>query len=135
MKRTGLLLCALLLSAAVLLWARDDHMINSSLVPAAQGTVHTDNDRNGNTGIEVKVNHLARPHDLAPGYSTYVVWVRPPGQQPINIGELGVNDNLQGTLHSDTPYKKFDIFVTPENNPRAEAPSGPELLRATVNRE
>ncbi len=135
MRRCFFLFLGMMLAiSAVLLWARDDHMVNSSLVPAAQGTVHTDTDRNGNTGIKVTVNHLAKPHDLQPAYNSYVVWVQPRGESPTNVGELRVNNDLQGSLHTDTPAKVFDLFVTAENNPRATSPSGPELLHAAVNR-
>jgi hypothetical protein len=136
MKRTTFLsLCAMLLVSAMLLWARDDHMVNSSIVPAAQGTVHTDTDRNGNTSIELEVHRLAKPTSLQPAYSHYVVWVQPPGESPIDVGELRVNDDLNGSLKTTTPHKKFDIFATAENDPRPAAPSGPEVMHASVNRE
>ncbi|MFB3813191.1 MAG: hypothetical protein ACE14L_03695 [Terriglobales bacterium] len=137
MRRKALvsLLCLLLLIGAAALWARDDHMINSTLVPAAKGNVHTDTDRNGNTGVRVEVEHLAKPHDLKPSYDAYVTWIRPRGEEPLNVGELRVNDELKGPLQTNTPYKQFDVFVTAENDARVTQPSGPEVLRATVNRD
>jgi hypothetical protein len=136
MKRTTFLsLCVMLVVSAMLLWARDDHMVNSSIVPAAQGTVHTDTDRNGNTSIDLEVHRLAKPTSLQPAYSHYVVWVQPPGESPFNVGELRVNDDLNGSLKTNTPHKKFDILVTAENDPRPTAPSGPEVMHASVNRE
>jgi hypothetical protein len=136
MKRNiRVLLCALLVISAALLWARDDHMVAGNLVPAARGSVHTDTDRNGNTGIKVDVQHLAKPHDLQSGYTSYVVWVRPRGQAPSNVGELRVNDDLRGSLETSTAAKQFDLFVTAENSPRAESPSGPEVLHTTISRE
>ncbi len=136
MRRIALLsLCAFLLLAVSLAFGRDDHMVNSALVPAAQGTVHTDTDRNGNTGVEVKVQHLAKPHDLQGGYDTYVVWVQPRGQSPQNVGELRVNNGLEGSLRTDTPAKTFDLFITAEQNARAEAPSGPEIMHAAIARD
>jgi hypothetical protein len=137
MKRSALhvsLLCLLITVAAAVLFARDDHMINSTLVPAAIGTIHTDNDPNGNTGVKISVHHLANPHELSPGYSSYIVWIRPRDQQAVNAGELRVNDNLEGSLQTTTPNKDFDVFVTAENNPRADTPTGPEVLHGTVSR-
>lgn len=133
-RKLALALGAVLLLSAALLWGRDDHLINSALVPAATGDVHTDNDPNGNTGVHVTVDHLARPHDLQPSYSSYVVWVQPQNQPPVNVGELHVDDHLQGKLDTTTPYKKFDVFVTAENDPRAAIPSGPQVMHGTVAR-
>jgi hypothetical protein len=137
MKRKVLAMLCLLtaLSAVSLLWAREDHLVSSTLAPAARGTVHSETDRNGNTGLKVEVKHLAKPHDLQSGYSSYVVWVQPRGQSPTNAGELRVNDDLQGSLETSTPYKQFDLFVTAENNPRVTAPTGPQILHTTVSRE
>lgn len=129
------LLCAMLIISVVLLWGRDDHMVASTLVPAAQGTVHTDTDHNGNTGIKVNVQHLAKPHDVQTGYTSYVVWVQPRGQSPTNVGELQVNNDLKGSIETSTPAKQFDLFITAENNPRSETPSGPEVMHTTVSRD
>jgi hypothetical protein len=136
MKRKHMLLpLALLAVSTVVLWARDDHMVPSTLVPAAKGTVHTDTDNNGNTGIKVDVEHLAKPHDLQTGYTSYVVWVRPRGQSPTNVGELRVSGDLKGSLEASTPAKQFDLFITAENNPRAGSPTGPEVMHTTVSRD
>jgi hypothetical protein len=118
-----------------MLWARDDRMINSSIVPAAQGKVHSQNDHNGNTKVDVEVNRLASPQSLTPPYNIYVVWIQSRGEAATNAGELRVGDDLKGTLTARTPYKQFDLFVTAENDPRASAPSGPEVLHATISRE
>lgn len=136
MKRNYVaLLCAMLIASTVLLWSREDNMVASTLVPAARGKVNTETDSNGNTGIKVEVAHLARPHELQTGYTSYVVWVRPRGQSPINVGELRVNNDLSGKLETSTPAKQFDLFITAESNPRSELPSGPEVMHTTVSRE
>jgi hypothetical protein len=137
MKRNAVyicLLCFLLMAGAAVLWARDDHMTNSTLDPSATGNIHTDTDHNGNTDVKVTVKHLAKPENLSPRYQTYVVWLRPRDQQPINVGELRVNGNLEGSLETRTPYKDFDVVVTAENDPRTNTLSGPEVLHGTVSR-
>ena len=131
MKRAALA-CLVISAFALAAWARDYHMTNSPSVPAAHGVVSTDHDRNGNTKIHVDVDHLAPPNALTPPASAYVVWVQPSGQPPQNAGELRVNGDLHGSFRSSLPFKNFDIYVTPENDPRATAPTGPMVLKTTV---
>jgi Tfp pilus assembly protein PilX len=54
---TLLLLFSFALAAA--LWAREDRLVNTGAAPAAEGKVVTENDRNGNTKVEVAVKHMA----------------------------------------------------------------------------
>jgi hypothetical protein len=78
------------------------------------------------------VKHLAKPENLSPPQTTYVVWIQKPGGDPENQGQLKVNDKLEGEFKTVTPYKSFQIFVTGETNPNASAPSGPEVLRQQI---
>jgi hypothetical protein len=98
------------------------------------GKVTTDNDRNGNTGIEVEVKHMAAPQSLTPARNNYVVWVQPRGKDPEVLGALRVNSDLEGSLKATTPYKNFDIFITAEDNPKPDMPSGMVILKGTVER-
>jgi hypothetical protein len=137
MRRTSLLVLTLtgvLLALAALGWARDDKMYPASITPGATGVVKTDNSQNGNTGVEVDVKHLASPEQLSPPAQTYVVWLQPQGQDPVNAGALKVDDNLNGKLTTRTPYKVFDVFITAENSPTVTAPTGPHVLDAKVDR-
>jgi hypothetical protein len=48
---------------------------------------------------------------------------------------LRVNtDDMAGSFRTKTPYKSFDIFVTAEDNPKPDSPSGTEVLRGTVQK-
>jgi len=136
MKRTVIssaLALALFLCAA--LWAKEIHFNNSSSVsPGAAGRVDVDKDRNGNTELKIHVYHLADPEKLSSPKSVYVVWVQPPSKPPVNVGQLKVNENLEGTLTATTPFKAFDTFITAEDNAHVDTPSGPEVLRTTVER-
>ncbi len=136
MKRTVIsstLVLALFLCAA--LWAKEFHFSNSSSVaPGAAGRVDVDHDRNGNTALKIHVYHLADPEKLSPPKSVYVVWVQPPGKPPVSVGQLKVNEDLEGTLTATTPFKAFDTFITAEENAHVDTPSGPEVLRTTVER-
>jgi hypothetical protein len=135
MKRSILLVSMLLLCLATLGWGREDKMQAGAITPAATGVVNTGPDRNGNVDLEVKVERLAAPDKLTPAYSDYVVWIQARGKDPENQGVLKVNEELKGNLKAITMYKDFDVFITAENNARAEAPSGPEVLRSHVSRD
>jgi hypothetical protein len=132
MKR-AVLLTFLFAALTTMVWARDFRMAADPSVPAAQGRVSTDTDRNGNTKLHVDVDHLAQPSALTPASNTYVVWIQARGQAPQNVGELRVNPDLHGSFRTSVPYKSFDVYVTAERDPRASAPSGPELLKTTVD--
>ena len=121
-----------LLTAAA--WGREDRLTNTGTTPAAMGKVITDNDHNGNTGIEVEVKHMAAPDSLTPSKSAYVVWIQARGKDPEVLGLLRVNSDLEGSLKATTPYKNFDIFITAEDNPKPSAPSDMTILKGTVER-
>jgi len=103
-------------------------------VPAATGMVHAQlNKNNGNTQLEIKVDNLAQPSSLNPPASAYVVWVRPNNGAALREGAIGVNHGLNGELHVVTALKKFEVFITPEENKTPAFPSDREVLRAHVN--
>ncbi len=112
--------------------AKDYQLLSDSTVPAAAGKVTVGKDRNGNYKMKVEVHHLAKPQALTPPRQGYVVWVQNRDGQPINAGQLRVNKDLDGELETTTPSQQFDVFITAEDNPAAESPSGPRLLHATV---
>lgn len=117
-------------------WSREDKLTNTGIAPAAAGTVTTSNDRNGNTEVEVKVQHMATPQSLTPPAQTYLVWVQPRGQQAELLGALRINgDNLEGSLKGTTTYKDFNVLVTAENNVKADVPSEAVILKGTVERK
>ena len=126
------LLSALLLSLAAAAWGDEIPLTASQIVPAGEGKVSFKHDRNKNTRFTVHAKHLARPDPLTPAKTEYVVWVQARGKDPQNAGTLKLNDNLEGSLAGTTPYQTFDIMVTAEENANADRPSGPEVLRGTV---
>lgn len=108
------------------------HLVPAPSVPAASGSVQIRTDKNGNDVIDLKVKHLAEPSALTPPRSTYVVWIQPPGKAAINQGELRVDNNLNGEFKTATPYKRFQLFVTAENQAKVTAPTGQPLLRQEI---
>ncbi|MFL6350295.1 MAG: hypothetical protein ACJ74Z_00380 [Bryobacteraceae bacterium] len=128
----------LLIVVAAVMWTgcggKKVSMVPAAAVPAATGTVDLGKDRNGNTQIDLKVQHLAKPENLTPPKSTYIVWIQARDGRPENQGQLHVNDNLEGEFKAPTPLRTFDIFVTAEDGPSATSPNGPEVFHKTVHR-
>jgi hypothetical protein len=120
---------------AAIAWGREDRLNNTGAAPAAEGKVITDNDRNGNTGVEVHVKHMATPQSLTPAKQTYLVWIQARGKDPELLGALRVNEGLEGSLKAATPYKEFEIFITAEDNLKPEAPSSMVILKGAVERK
>lgn len=128
-----ILLLALVLAATA--WAREDRLISTGIAPAAEGKVITGTDRNGNTDIEVQVKHLAAADKLTPPKQMYLVWIQARGKEPELLGVLRVNENLEGSLKSSTPYKTFDILLTAEDTAQPQLPSETVVLKGTVERK
>src|SRR5215213_3080912 len=55
-------------------------------VPAARGEVDVGRDKNGNTKVELKVEHLAAPENLTPPKAAYIVCFQERGAEPLNQG-------------------------------------------------
>jgi hypothetical protein len=104
----------------------------AAAVPAARGQVDIGHDKNGNTKVELKVEHLAAPDNLTPPRTAYVVWFQERGTEPLNQGVLKPGKDLKATFRSVTPLKTFDILVTAESDPNAKTPGGSEVMRASV---
>jgi hypothetical protein len=111
------------------------HMMAGSATPAAQGTVIARMGSNNNIDVDLKVQSLASPSSLTPPANVYVVWIQPPDHNPQNHGQLSVSQNQNGELHTGTPYKRFQVFVTAEQNAQVQEPEGPKVLQADVSRQ
>src|SRR3954462_6538947 len=96
----------LLFTAAI--WAKKFPLTVDKSVPAARGQVDVGRDKNGNTKVELEVEHLASPENLTPPKSAYVVWFQERGGEPSNQGSLKPGKNLKGSFQSVTQMKSFD---------------------------
>ena len=119
----------------VLACARKFPLTATPVVPGAKGYVDVGQDKNGNTEVDLKVEFLAKPSSLTPPAETYIVWFRQQGSEPESQGQLKVDDNLRGEFKTTTNMKNFDVFVTAENERVPKAPTGPEVLRATIQKQ
>lgn len=114
--------------------SREYHMTSNSGVPAATGTVKVRKDKdNGNMKLDIKVEHLANPSSLTPPATSYIVWVRPKGQDAIKQGAIRVDKNLSAELKTATTSKTFDVVITAEQSDNVTFPSATEVLSAHVS--
>jgi hypothetical protein len=126
---------AALLLVTVLAWAREDRLTNAGVAPAAQGKVITSTDSNGNTSVEVQVEHLVNPQRLQPAKEAYLVWIQPSGQSPQLLGALRVGDDMKGSIKGSTPFTNFDVIITAEDQLKADTPSSTVILKGNVARK
>ena len=103
-------------------------------IPGAQSTAKVSTTDNGNTQIDLIVEHLASPERVDPGATTYVVWVRgnEAEAQSQNLGALKVDDNEEGSISATTPLRSFSLYITAEASQLSTAPTGKTLLYTTV---
>ena len=136
-SRHGLFLSVMpLVLAIALVWplsgGRKVVMTASPSVPAAKGTVYMSHDRNKNSAIYMKVEHLAHPSALTPPQSAYVVWIQESGRDAENQGELHIGNDLSGEFKTVSPHKQFNVFVTAEQGPQVHSPTGDLVLTAQI---
>lgn len=129
----------LMVAVAVLaLWpmhgGKEYHMTAASVVPAANGTVQVQKDKNnGNTKLDVKVKSLANPANLTPSANMYIVWVRPSDGEAQKEGVIRVDANPGGELNATTTAKSFDIFITAEQSESVTVPSDLQILHVHID--
>ena len=127
---TLLLFAALLSGTAVV--AKTYQLTSSSTSPAAAGKVDVHKDKNGNTEVTIKTEHLAQPGMLTPAASAYVVWFQEQGEEAMNQGQLKVEKSLKSEFKTTTRLQNFDLFVTAENDPLTKNPGGETVLKAKI---
>ena len=103
-------------------------------IPAAEGRVKLSTTDNGNTKIDLVVEHLAPPQRVDAEAGVYMVWVRgnDTASQVQSLGALRVSDDLDGTLTAVTPLRSFDLFITAEPSQSSVTPTGKTLLDTSV---
>jgi hypothetical protein len=102
--------------------------------PAAVGTMKVSEGPNENTIGKLHVEHLAPPQELRGDLNVYVAWVRPTGEEQWqNVGQLLVNEKLEGTLEVRVPHDRFDIAVSAENHGDVANPSEFIVMQGQVD--
>lgn len=109
-------------------------MQSAAKVPASQGTIKATVGDNDNTKVSIRVKHLAPPSKIASDATIYVVWLQPRNGAKQNIGALVLNDNLEGSLDTVTPHRRFLITVTPEPGGRVSEPTHEPVFTADIEK-
>lgn len=110
-------------------------MESTAGVPASEGTVQATQGKNGNTNLSIRVKHLAPPFKVQPDAAVCVVWIQQVDQPKPNIGALTLNSNLEGSLDTETPFRRFAITVTPEPGGMQNHPTHEPVFTASVDRK
>jgi hypothetical protein len=131
-RTVAIFACLICLGLSTLAAASDVQLTSDSSIPGAAGKAHVSKEKNGNLKLKVEVSHLAKPAALTPSRQIYVVWTQARGKEPENRGVLKVNKKLEGSFEDTVSREDFDVFITAEDNPRAEVPSDPRLLKGTL---
>ena len=129
-----------ILLSCFLLWpfgggSRKIELMAGQTTPGARGTLSVKVGQNQNTSLDLKVSALAPPSSLTPTENVYVVWVQPPAENPKNEGQLRVDKKENGELQTEVPYKRFKIFITAEQDPQTQTPTGTQVLSADVQEQ
>lgn len=113
--------------------ARTIRFDKSVIAPGAEGKVLLKEDKNDNYSFNIKVANLAKPKDLTPSRSLYIVWMDTPGSGTKNMGQLKstaplFTKALKASMKTVSTFKPSRIFITAEDNASVEYPSGQEVL-------
>jgi hypothetical protein len=108
--------------------------LNSSVVPAAEGTVTIKQGNNDNYNIDLSVIRLADPNRLTPPKAVYVVWMETSQSGVQNIGQLqtstkGLSKRLTSSLKTVTPHKPTSFFITAEDDAIGNYPGMTVILK------
>jgi hypothetical protein len=129
---TGLLVLAIII--ALPSCSRKMTFQNSRVVPGATGSVKVKKGNNNNYQVEVKTLNLAKPGDLTPAKTVYVVWMNTEENTVRNIGNIEsssgiLSQTLKGGLKATATSKPTSFFITAENDGNIQYPGDQVVLR------
>jgi hypothetical protein len=109
--------------------------LNSSVVPAAQGTVKIKTDKNKNYVIQISLSNLVESTRLQPSKLTYIVWMVSDRELTKNIGQLNsskgfMSKALKGSFKTVSSDKPVKIFITAEDDAAIQYP-GTQVVLST----
>lgn len=106
--------------------------VQSSVVPAAEGYVKINTDRNKNNIIKISIKNLAKIERLDPNMKTYVVWMITDRETTINIGRINSSKKLNVDFEAVSSFKPIKIFITAEEDENTKVP-GEKIVLSTNN--
>ena len=105
-------------------------------VPAAVAKMKLSSDKNDNTNVKLKIEHLAPADKLRGDLTVYVVWVRDAGTSDWkNVGQLKIGDDREGGREFSVPYREFDLIVSAEADGEATEPGEHVVLEGQGRRK
>ncbi|HEX6334010.1 MAG TPA: hypothetical protein VFZ78_07270 [Flavisolibacter sp.] len=110
--------------------------LNSTVVPAAEGTVKVKKDSNKNYDIKIELKNLAEPDRLQPSKSMYIVWMESSDNATRNLGRISsssafMSSKLKGSFEAVSSVKPTKIFITAEDQADIQYPGS--LVVLTTN--
>lgn len=131
--RTSWMYAGLVIALGCAAQQKTVRMTEGTGVPAVQASVAVE-PQGPNTSLTLQAEHLAPPQNVDAGADAFVAWVRPLDRkgEPVNVGALRLNENLEASLDTVTPFEKFELFVTAEPSGNAVVPLGPRILWSTI---
>jgi len=106
--------------------------IQSSVVPAAEGYVRVNTDRNNNNVINIHIKNLAEIERLDPAMKTYVVWMVTDRETTKNIGRINSSNSLNVFFEAVSSFQPIKVFITAEVNENTQVP-GEKIVLSTDN--
>jgi hypothetical protein len=111
------------------------NFLNSSVVPAARGSVKIKTDNNKNYVIQITLSDLAEASRLEPAKLTYIVWMITDRDLTKNIGQLNsskgfMSKQLKGSFKTVSSDKPVKIFITAEYDAAVQYP-GTQVVLST----
>jgi hypothetical protein len=111
--------------------------LHSTIVPAADGYVTVNQDKNKNYQVKVDVRNLAEADKLDPARKTYVVWMEAGDRTAKNLGQMKsstgmISKVLKASFQTVTPEKPRKIFITAEDDGDVQFP-GAQVILSTGN--
>ncbi len=105
----------------------------TDLLPGATGEASVEA-KQGSTSVEVKCKNLTSPVKLGAEFLTYVLWAVSPEGRTVNLGELTVKENGEGSRKTTTPLQMFSLIVTVEPYFAVRMPSEMVVLENDIGK-
>jgi len=105
----------------------------TQIASAGKGTVKVELTYDRNNRLDLKLSDLPEPASLQPQFTRYVLWVADPDRKnPVNTGQLRVDDKRAAKIQTLTPRRKYILFVTAEAAGDVLTPSAQIVFESPV---